>query len=177
MSRGGFFPIHVGVLLSGEQFPELSLAGLGAWVRLRGLCELSEAPAGRKALARCGVGDDELDQLVGSGLATETDGAYQAVGMPGLSRKPSDEPAAIRERVQRFREKGTERESPESIQSNPIQSNAVTRYGALPDGDDRSFEEYERHEKLRNEHERNVAYEKARKELAGLPISGVASDA
>jgi hypothetical protein len=136
MSRGGFVPCHLSVVLDGDGFADVSAAALGAWLRLRCLGEFTGQAVRFKALERRGVSVDMLAELVTAGIATETDGAFEAIGMPGIPRKPSDEPEEIRGRVARFREREKQREKSDPIRSNPIQGNAVTRYGVLHDGED-----------------------------------------
>jgi hypothetical protein len=67
---------------------------------------------------------EDCKELLAAGLATEADGRIEAVGMPDLRRKPSDEPEATRLRKQREREREAEREST-SITS-PLLHSSVT---------------------------------------------------
>jgi hypothetical protein len=143
--RGGFFPIHLAVLLNGDGFPDVSLEALGAWLRLRGLGEFLGGPVSLKALAKVGVTPVMLDELQAASMATEADGSYEAVGMP-LYIKPSDAPERVRERmaasragvpVAEYREQ-REKEA-KRIQSNPIQSRLLVSRVTERDVDNDDF--------------------------------------
>lgn len=138
--RGGFFPIHLAVLLNGDAFPDLSAAALGAWVRLRALGEFTGEPVSPKAAARLGITSEMIDELRTAGLL---DGELVAIGMPGIPRKPSDEPEATRARKAAEREREKQREKPS--ESNPIQSSVTPsrvteRDGVEKDADDEAYE-------------------------------------
>ncbi len=132
-ARGGFLAIYPAILLSGDDFPDLSLAAVGAWLRIRATSEMTGEPVSSRTAERLGVTADVLAELIAAGLLTEAEGRLEAIGMPEAPGKPSDSPEAIRGRVAKFREREKEakRES-NPLHSTPLQSNAVTRYGALP---------------------------------------------
>lgn len=133
MTRGGYWPVFSVVLLNGDHFPALSLAALGAWVRIRSIEELNEGPASPDQVARLNLPRDVAEELLTSGVVVEDVGGWRTDAMPPVHRKPSDEPAAIRERVARHREKASrEREAEREVKSSLVKSNAVTRYGVLP---------------------------------------------
>lgn len=131
-ARGGFLAIYPALLLSGDGFPDLSLAAVGGWLRIRATSEITGEPVSSRTAERLGLAADVLAELTTAGLLTETEGRLEAIGMPLAPGKPSDSPEAIRERVAKFREREKEakREST-PLRSTPLQSNAVTRYSAL----------------------------------------------
>jgi hypothetical protein len=137
--RGGFFAVWPVAILQHDKFADLSLDQLGAWLRLRALQEMTGEPFTRKAAARLGVPEEALNALVSVRLLDVTED--ERLGIHDIdehrpARKPSDAPERVRERVGAFRDRQRQ-PSPETppitdlIQSTPLQSNAVTRYGAL----------------------------------------------
>ena len=102
MRRGGFVGIQVATLLHGDSFPDLSLAGVGAWVRIRAASELTGEPISARAAERLGVGPDVLDELRTAGLLETVDDRLQAIGMPSPG-KPSESPEQERERQEAHR--------------------------------------------------------------------------
>jgi hypothetical protein len=110
--RGGWFPVYAAPIKNHRKFEELTLAELGAWLRIRGEVELvGDEPISRRAA--CAVlspfarrPDPFLDRLVADGLFDVTDDGRLAVhdledNRPGAF--PSDAPEATRERKRKSR--------------------------------------------------------------------------
>jgi hypothetical protein len=120
----------VATLLEGDTFPDLSLAAVGGWLRLRASGELTEGSVSQRQAERLDLTAEVLAELSTAGLLETFEGRYSAVGMPAMNRKPSDEPEATRERQEGHRlgisveELRARKENPPvpPVQSNPIQS-------------------------------------------------------
>jgi hypothetical protein len=89
--RGGFVGVQVSALVTGDAWPDLTNAALGAWVRIRATSELSGDPVTPRQADRISS-EPERAELLSAGLL-EVDGAgsFRAVGMPDYL-KPSDAP-------------------------------------------------------------------------------------
>ncbi|MGD0247849.1 MAG: hypothetical protein ABSB75_02240 [Candidatus Limnocylindrales bacterium] len=103
MRRGGCVILQISELLHGEAFPDLSLAALGAWVRLRAASELTGEPIGKREVDRLGISAEVLAELVGTKIVVADSDHYQAIGMPEPERNPSDDPEKTRERQEAHR--------------------------------------------------------------------------
>ena len=107
MMRGGYVAVQVSAIMTGDPWTDISSAAVGGWVRLRCASELTGEPVSQHQAERMGVTLEVLAELEAAQLVDNTDGKYRAHGMPEPPRKPSDDPARIRERVSRFREAQT----------------------------------------------------------------------
>ncbi|MGA2502407.1 MAG: hypothetical protein ABSH20_32095 [Tepidisphaeraceae bacterium] len=134
MTRGGFFAVYASTLLVGDGFPDLTLAGIGGWLRLRAAFDLTEEPVTEARVEQLGLSTELLDELKAAHVLEETDGRYTPVGMPDMPRRPSDEPEATRLRKarEREREKEAKREST-SLHVTPLHSSVTTSRVTLRD--------------------------------------------
>jgi hypothetical protein len=96
--RGGMVLLQISELVSGEAWPDLSNAALGAWVRLRAAGELTGEPVTARQAGRAGATPELLAELVAAKVVVAADGKYVAIGMPAYV-KPSDAPEAVAERM------------------------------------------------------------------------------
>lgn len=103
MMRGGFVAVQVATLLEGDAFPDLSLAAVGGWLRIRATSELTGEPVSSRVAERLGLTADVLAELVAAGVLEEVDGGHNAIGMPEPPRRPSETPEAWTERQRRHR--------------------------------------------------------------------------
>jgi len=145
--RGGYIAVQVSALLAGDAFPDLSLAALGGWVRLRASNELTGEPVGERAAERIGLTPEVLAELTAVGLVEDSGARYRAIGMPEPKRYPSNERPAIRDRVARFRARKQD-PSPDpspsgQINSGQIKGNEVTSGNDVTE-DDRAYEAFQR---------------------------------
>lgn len=134
MSRGGYLALRIAVLLTGDSWTDLSVSALGAWVRIKATNDLTEEPVSLRAAERLGVSADNLAELEAAGLLEEADGMYSAGGMAGIKDpRPSDSPAAVAERMRRYRARQKEKSLPapseekSPVTSSPVQVTSVTR--------------------------------------------------
>jgi hypothetical protein len=97
--------LQVSELLEGDRFPDLTAAALGTWVRLKAMTEITGEPISARQIDRHGFESSALDELDAAGLLTETDGRFEATGMPEPERWPSATPEAVRKRVAAHRER------------------------------------------------------------------------
>ena len=93
--HGGFVPVQTSELLAGDVFPDLTLAAIGGWVRLRATTELTGEPVARRAAERLGLDDAVLDELAAAGVVTFDRTGYLAGGMSD-TRYPSESPAEVK---------------------------------------------------------------------------------
>ena len=54
--RGGYVPVQVATLLQGDGFPDLSLAAVGGWLRIRATSELTGESVTARTAERLGRG-------------------------------------------------------------------------------------------------------------------------
>jgi hypothetical protein len=103
--RGGYFAVRPASILHHPKFLALSLDELGAWLKVRALQELLNAPMSLDAVLHVGVLDVHVDQLIAQRLLDVLeDGTLQIHDIEDHSGKsPSDAPERVRERVQRHR--------------------------------------------------------------------------
>jgi hypothetical protein len=142
-ARGGFLAIYPAILLSGDGFPDLSLAAVGAWLRIRATSEITGEPVSSRTTERLGVTVDVLAELNAASMLEATDDHYLAIGMPDAPRRPSDTPGAWSERqaarragltVDEYRARQTGEVttlSDSPVRSTPLHSTPVSRGHAL----------------------------------------------
>jgi hypothetical protein len=155
--RGGYVAVQISALLSGDPWPDLSNAALGAWVRLRAVSDLTGEPVTLRAADRLGISGELLAELVAAGVTIKEGDRYAADGMPRYIY-PSEAPEAVRERnaasragirVADYRARNENPPAP-PVNSTQIKSTqgdssllVTTRDdGSLKDDDDRASEAY-----------------------------------
>ena len=139
MSRGGYLAIRIAVLLTGDSWSDLSGSALGSWVRIKATNELTEEPVSLRTAERLRVSADDLAELEAAGLLEEVDGLYQAVGMAAIKEpNKSDLPAAVAERMRRYRARQKEKAHTQEKEATPVLSSSVqvtevtAGYGVTP---------------------------------------------
>lgn len=99
--RGGWVAVWAVAVLQHDKFADLSLAQLGAWLRLRCAQELTNEPFTRRAASRLGVGERILTALLDARLLDDLgDGllSIHDIEENRPHRYPSDSPEATRQR-------------------------------------------------------------------------------
>jgi hypothetical protein len=123
--RGGFVAVWPVAVLQGDSFADLTLAQLGAWLRLRCAQEMLNEPFSRKAARRLGVSESIISILLGARLLDDLgDGLLTIHDIEDSRphRKPSDAPEATRQRQTEYRAR-----HPAAVPTPATRDNALAR--------------------------------------------------